>query len=51
MFGGARLETLYVTLGEWDLTPGRPLEKQPQAGGLFAIDAGVRGLPEPRFAG
>jgi hypothetical protein len=25
--------------------------KQPEAGGLFAFDAGVRGLPEPFFAG
>jgi hypothetical protein len=27
------------------------LTSQPQAGGVFAIDPGVRGLPEPRFAG
>ena len=50
MFGGARLDTLYVTTAQWDIQ-GEALEKQPQAGGLFAIDAGVRGLPETRFAG
>jgi sugar lactone lactonase YvrE len=27
------------------------LAAQPRAGGVFAIDAGVRGLAEPRFAG
>jgi len=50
MFGGADLGTLYVTSAFWDLTP-EQRRKQPQAGGLFAVDAGVRGLPEPRFAG
>ncbi len=50
MFGGDDLDVLYVTsvragLGEADLTA------QPLAGGLFAIDAGVKGVPEPRFAG
>ncbi|MBX9456416.1 MAG: SMP-30/gluconolactonase/LRE family protein [Rhizobium sp.] len=50
MFGGPDLATLYVTSAVWDTTP-EDLKAQPQAGGLFAIDAGVRGLPEPRFAG
>ena len=50
MFGGPDLSTLYVTTAVWDTTP-EGLAAQPQAGGLFAIDAGVRGLPEPRFAG
>ena len=50
MFGGPDLKTLYVTSAVWDLTP-EQLAGQPQAGGLFAIDAGVRGVPEPRFAG
>lgn len=50
MFGGKNLDTLYVTTAIWDFTPD-DLKKQPQAGGLFAINAGVRGLPETRFAG
>lgn len=50
MFGGPDLATLYVTSAVWGTSP-ECLKAQPQAGGLFAIDAGVRGLPEPRFAG
>src|SRR5205823_940907 len=45
MFGGADLGTLFVTSASFDV------EGQPQAGGLFALQPGVRGLPEPRFAG
>lgn len=44
-FGGAQFATLFVTSASMDLAP------QPHAGGLFALDPGVRGLPEPRFAG
>jgi sugar lactone lactonase YvrE len=50
MFGGADLRTLYVTTAVWDLTP-EDLVDQPEAGGLFAVDVGVAGVPEPRFAG
>ncbi len=50
MFGGPDLATLYVTSAIWDLK-GAALEAQPLAGGLFALDVGVRGLPETRFAG
>jgi L-arabinonolactonase len=50
MFGGPDLKTLYVTSAIWDLNPA-DLEKQPQAGGLFALDVGIGGVPEPRFAG
>jgi sugar lactone lactonase YvrE len=50
MFGGKDLRTLYVTSAVWDRTP-EDLKKQPQAGGLFALDVGVGGVPEPRFAG
>ncbi len=49
-FGGKDLDILYVTTA----TVGRPPEKlagQPHAGGLFAVDAGVRGLPEAHFKG
>lgn len=50
MFGGPDLRTLYVTSAVWDLTPDQLLD-QPHAGGLFALDVGIGGVPEPRFAG
>jgi sugar lactone lactonase YvrE len=50
MFGGEDLATLYVTSARTGLSDA-DLARQPQAGGLFALDVGVRGLPEPRFAG
>jgi len=50
MFGGPDLRTLYVTSAVWDLT-GEALAAQPLAGGLFAVDTGVSGLPESRFRG
>lgn len=45
-FGGSRLDTLFVT----SIRPAGDLADQPLAGGLFALDAGVRGLEEPAFA-
>ncbi|RAZ91294.1 SMP-30/gluconolactonase/LRE family protein [Mesorhizobium hawassense] len=50
MFGGPDLATLYVTTAIWD-SSGADLERQPLAGSLLALDVGVRGVPEPRFAG
>jgi sugar lactone lactonase YvrE len=50
MFGGPDLATLYVTSARMDLAADA-LAAQPHAGGLFALDPGVRGLPEPRFGG
>ncbi len=50
MFGGTDLKTLYVTTAIWDLTP-EDLADQPWAGSLLALDVGVAGLPETRFAG
>ena len=50
MFGGPDLRTLYVTSAVWDLNDDA-LRNQPWAGGVLALDAGVAGLPEPRFAG
>jgi len=50
MFGGPELATLYATSARMDLAEDA-LAAQPQAGGVFALDVGVRGLPEPRFAG
>lgn len=47
-FGGARLDTIYVTSISIGLTPEID---QPLAGGLFAIDAGVSGLAESQFLG
>lgn len=49
-FGGSGLDVLYVTSASYRLTDAERA-RGPLAGGLFAIDAGVRGLPEPRFAG
>lgn len=49
-FGGSGLDTLYVTSAHDGMTP-TMRENDRHAGALFAIDAGVRGLPEPRFAG
>ena len=50
MFGGPDLATLYVTSARMDLSED-DLRKQPQAGGVFALDVGARGLAETRFAG
>ena len=47
-FGGPDLRTLYITSARMPL-PEAMLRKQPLAGGLFALDAGVAGLPEPCF--
>jgi sugar lactone lactonase YvrE len=51
-FGGADLDVLYVTTARLDRTT-EVLAKQgqPLAGGLFALDVGVRGLPATPFAG
>lgn len=49
-FGGPSLSTLYVTSigggGSHAVDP-----SQPDAGGVFAVETGYRGLPEPTFAG
>ena len=49
-FGGEDFNILYVTSASQGLTEQQRIEA-PLAGGLFAVDVGVRGLPEPRFAG
>jgi L-arabinonolactonase len=49
-FGGQDLTVLYVTSASINLTE-EQRAAAPLAGGLFAIDVGVKGLPEPRFAG
>jgi L-arabinonolactonase len=48
-FGGADLRTLYVTTARFRLAPEK-LAGEPHAGGLLALDVGVKGLPEPLYA-
>jgi sugar lactone lactonase YvrE len=50
IFGGADLETLYVTSARTELSEDA-LAREPHAGSLFSFDAGVRGRPAFRFAG
>ena len=48
-FGGADLSTMFITSIGGD--PSLPIDpKQPDRGGVFALEAGVQGLPEPLFA-
>jgi L-arabinonolactonase len=49
-FGGRNLDVLYITSARQFLTADE-LAAQPAAGALLAVDLGVKGLPEPRFAG
>ena len=49
-FGGPDLDVLYVTSARTGLTAAE-LEAQPAAGGLFAFEPGVRGLPTAPFGG
>ena len=50
MFGGEDLNTLYVTTARIMLTP-EELAREPLAGSIFALNAGVSGLPEAAFPG
>lgn len=50
MFGGTELRTLYVTSMQHGLSDDE-LAREPMAGATVALDVGVAGLPEPRFAG
>ncbi len=45
-FGGRDLDVMYVTSIAQDIDPA-----QHEAGNLFAVHAGVQGLPVPRYAG
>lgn len=47
-FGGAHLSTLYVTSARFTMDADH-LAANPQEGGLFALDVGVKGLPSHRF--
>lgn len=48
-FGGADLGTLFIT-SAWQGLDDAARAKQPAAGALFAIEVGVKGLPEARYA-
>ena len=50
IFGGPDLDTLYITTVRYGLSDG-DLAEQPLAGGIFALDAGVKGIPDGEFAG
>jgi sugar lactone lactonase YvrE len=47
-FGGQDLDTLFVTSARFTMTAGH-LAANPGEGGLFALRAGVRGVPPNRF--
>ncbi len=47
-FGGPDLDILYITTTSQQMTPAE-LAEEPFAGSLLAVEAGVRGLAEPRF--
>jgi sugar lactone lactonase YvrE len=50
MFGGENLDVLYITTATMFRTAA-DLAKKPLTGGLFAMDVGVKGLPEAHFKG
>jgi sugar lactone lactonase YvrE len=49
-FGGPNFDQLYVTTATTGVDPA-VLAKYPNAGGLFRVDPGVRGVPTFEFAG
>lgn len=49
-FGGPWLDTLYITTARADSSASE-LESQPQAGDLFMLKPGCRGLPASFFEG
>jgi sugar lactone lactonase YvrE len=49
-FGGDRLDELYVTSARTRVSEDQ-IQAQPFAGDLFRLRLGIRGLPEPKFAG
>jgi L-arabinonolactonase len=50
IFGGSDLDTLYITTVRYGLSDAE-LAEQPLAGGIFALDPQVKGLPDGQFAG
>jgi sugar lactone lactonase YvrE len=49
-FGGERFDTLYVVSATQEYTP-EQRAAEPWAGGLLALDVGVKGLPEAMYGG
>lgn len=49
-FGGANLDTLYITTSRL-MSDEEMLSKEPQSGGLFAVEPGVCGVIDAPFAG
>lgn len=49
-FGGDDLDRMYVTTARLDMTESQ-LQEAPLSGGLFVVDAGVKGLPDPAYKG
>ena len=49
-FGGKNLQTLFITTARWGMSK-EDVQKNPQAGGLFAIDLDIKGLPDNLFQG
>jgi xylono-1,5-lactonase len=49
-FGGEALDVLYITSATKGLSCS-DIARQPMAGGLFAVDAGISGLPANAYAG
>jgi sugar lactone lactonase YvrE len=49
-FGGGEMTTLFIT-SAWDGLPLGARPQQPLAGGLFAVETGIKGLSLPLFAG
>ncbi|MBB1251554.1 SMP-30/gluconolactonase/LRE family protein [Rhizobium sp. G21] len=49
-FGGKDLTTLYITSARFTMTA-QHLEAHPQEGSLLAVETGIRGAPEWKFAG
>jgi L-arabinonolactonase len=49
-FGGEDLETLYITTARYLMTP-EQIATEPHSGAVFAINPGVRGVPDKPFSG
>ncbi|MEX2552646.1 MAG: SMP-30/gluconolactonase/LRE family protein, partial [Actinomycetota bacterium] len=48
VFGGPDLSILYISSARFTMSD-EHLEENPKEGGIFAVDAGVRGLASNRF--